>query len=145
MKILWMGNLIRTDVHNNQLNKPGYTQVRNRLWGIIYQDSVSLGRYAYTAQCEVGGVWELRKLTCYRPRHSWTDCCRTIRWKMSNHHFHSLIPNDVISSSRSLRYLDNAHEQHDWETALKEFNADASDRLRSSWMMHLLKTAHCEI
>ena len=134
---MWMGNLVRTDVHNNQPNKPGYTQIRNRLWGLVYTDNDL--RNIYSAQCEVGGVWEFR-LHCksYRTRR-WNDFCGTIRWKISHHNYRSLIADEEISSSngRTIYFL----EKYDWEAALQDFNADAYNQLRASWMMHLMKNA----
>jgi len=139
MKILWMGNLVRTDVHNNQPNKPGYTQIRNRLWGVVYaQDLV---RDVHTAQCEVGGVWEFRKHTdSYRTRR-WNDYCGTIKWKITDHHYCSLILGDAISSSKS-HTVAELLPLYDWDSALKEFNQDSYDKLRSSWMMYLLKNVN---
>jgi hypothetical protein len=141
MKILWMGNLCRIDVHNNQPNRPGYTQYRNRLWGVVYTQETGID--AYTAQCEVGGVWGFREYQNHNTRsrnRSRNNFCSTIRWKIQEHGYRSLLPDDTISSSK----IYNAQEHADpvaWQAALQEFNPDAWDQLRSGWMMYLLKNS----
>lgn len=132
-----MGNLFRTDVHNNQPNRPGYTQYRNRLWGIIYTQTNM--RDVYTAQCEVGGVWEFREHRNYNTRR-YNDYCGTIRLKIREHGYRSLIADEQVSSSNAYNVMSHANPEQ-WEVALQEFNSDAHDRLRSSWMMYLLKNS----
>lgn len=138
MHILWMGSLIRVDVHNNQPNRPGYTQTRHRLWGIIYTQPNL--RSAYTAQCEVGGTWDFRDHKTYNRRGAWSDYPATIRWKIKEHGFRSLIEDDNISTARGWEFMNRA-DPETWSQALIEYNQDAYDKLRSSWMMHLLKNA----
>ena len=128
MNILWIGHHTRVDFHDQH----NYEQVRNRLWGVIYS-----GKQGYIMQCDTGSRWIFRSVHAYQKK-KWIQVGSMIRYKINEHHFRSLIPDEEVSNSKFDFRIPPENRTLEWIDALKNYSSESYDQLRKSWMMHLL-------